>query len=101
MTLVFRRQETLQDLITTMPAKSVPDAAVQLVEAFRIVISVDCHSLSESGSQIEIELEKLHRIFASCLPVVLTVADLDPLTIAEPELVHILFDDFAALTTEG
>jgi hypothetical protein len=98
MTLVFRRQEALQGLITTLPVKSVPDAAVQLVEAFRIVIGLDCHSLSESASQIE--LEKLHRIIASCLPIVLTVADLDPLTIAEPKLVHIWRGDLCALTAE-
>jgi hypothetical protein len=98
MPLVFRRQEALQGLITTLPVKSVPDAAVQLVEAFRIVIGLDCHSLSESASQIE--LEKLHRIIASCLPIVLTVADLDPLTIAEPKLVHIWRGDLCALTAE-
>jgi len=70
------QSRVLRELVTTIPARSVADAAVQLAEAFAVAenLQINVHTADE----VECLAEALTRLILSALPVVAAAAGLDP-----------------------
>jgi hypothetical protein len=79
MTTLARRGLMLRDLISTLPAVTLPDAAAQIgvASAAAGVLAVSDWSTEETQPLLRPRLEALHRMLLSVLPIVADAAGLD------------------------
>ncbi|MGI4944415.1 MAG: hypothetical protein ACRYHQ_28300 [Janthinobacterium lividum] len=76
MEILDEQRRVLQELVTTIPARSLADAAVQIAEAF--LVAEDLHANVHPADDVERLAGALTRLLLSALPVVAAGADLDP-----------------------
>ncbi|MGI4801305.1 MAG: hypothetical protein ACRYG8_46240 [Janthinobacterium lividum] len=86
----------LRALVTTIPARSMADAAVQIAEAF--LLAEDLHCNVHDPDDVEELARSLSNLLLSVLPVVVAGAGLDPVAMNwEPEVGYLYASRFAAL----
>lgn len=76
MEILNEQRRVLQELVTTIPARSLADAAVQIAEAF--LVAEDLHANVHPTVDVERLAGALTRLLLSALPVVAAGASLDP-----------------------
>jgi hypothetical protein len=100
--ILWDRAEALRDLIATMPATSLRDAAVILAEA--AIVADRMNANQQTPEEAEKESGKLARMVATCLPWVARAAGLDVVDMdwdARCDLAHHYFVGVGAGTHDG
>jgi len=85
--LLYRQMEALREIVTTMPAQSLPDCAVQISVASHLVSKLTNNDLEKA--EIRDLADGIERILISVLPVLAVAAGLD--------LIEFAFDEVTAL----
>ncbi len=76
MEIIDEQSRVLRDLVTTIPARSMADAAVQIAEAF--LVAENLHANVHPADEVECLSAALTRLLLSALPLVAEAAGLDP-----------------------
>ncbi|MGI4945585.1 MAG: hypothetical protein ACRYHQ_34320 [Janthinobacterium lividum] len=96
MKILDEQSQVLRDLVTTIPARSMADAAVQIAEAFGI--AEDLYRNVHSSVEVERLAAALTRLALSALPVIAAAAGLDPAAMGwESEVGYLYASRFAGL----
>ncbi len=76
MEIIDEQSRVLRDLVTTIPARSMADAAVQIAEAF--LVAENLHANVHPADEVECLSAVLTRLLLSALPLVAEAAGLNP-----------------------
>ena len=73
--LMACREDTLRELLLTLPAQDLPDCAAQLIAAFSVTLRLRDEDLSREG--VDANAARLRRAIASVLLVIARLAGID------------------------